>query len=106
MGDSFINSNFRLLCENRIEIGDGCAIAWDVDMLDTDRHGYNGKGEGKPIIIKDNVWVGHGASVHKGVTIGQGAVVAANATVTKNVEPHTFVAGVPAKQKDSSVEWS
>jgi carbonic anhydrase/acetyltransferase-like protein (isoleucine patch superfamily) len=43
------------------------------------------------------VWIGHGAIVLPGVTVGDGAVVAAGAVVTRNVEPYTIVAGVPAR---------
>lgn len=49
------------------------------------------------IIIEDDVWLGAGVIVTDGVRIGKGAVIAAGAVVTDNVEPHTVVAGVPAK---------
>lgn len=49
------------------------------------------------IIIEDDVWIGASAVITDGVTIGKGSVVAAGAVVTKNVPPHTVVAGVPAK---------
>lgn len=49
------------------------------------------------IIIEDDVWIGAGAIVTDGVHIGKGAVVAAGAVVTRDVPPHTVVAGVPAK---------
>lgn len=49
------------------------------------------------IIIKDDVWIGHGATVLSGLTIGQGAVVAARAVVTKDVPPYAIVAGSPAR---------
>ncbi len=49
------------------------------------------------ITIEDDVWIGAGAVVTDGVHIGQGAVVAAGAVVTRDVEPHTVVGGVPAK---------
>lgn len=49
------------------------------------------------IIIEDDVWIGAGAIITDGVRIGKGAVVAAGAVVTKNVSPHTVVAGIPAK---------
>ena len=51
----------------------------------------------KPVVIEDEVWLGEGGVVLKGVTIGKRAVVGANAVVTKNVLPYTVVAGVPAK---------
>jgi maltose O-acetyltransferase len=54
--------------------------------------------KGGPIVIKDYVWVSSRASVLPGITIGEGAVVAAHAVVTKDVEPYTIVGGVPAKK--------
>ena len=50
-----------------------------------------------PIAIEDDVWIGAGAVVLPGVTIGRGAVVAAGAVVTASVEPFTVVGGVPAR---------
>lgn len=49
------------------------------------------------IIVDDDVWVGYGATIMSGVHIGQGAVVAAGAVVTKDVPPYAIVGGVPAK---------
>ncbi len=51
----------------------------------------------EPAVVADRVWIALGATVLGGVTIGEGAVVAANATVTRNVEPYTIVAGTPAR---------
>lgn len=50
-----------------------------------------------PIVIEDDVWIGEGAHILSGVTIGQGAVVAARAVVSKDVPPYTIVGGVPAR---------
>lgn len=50
-----------------------------------------------PVIIKDDIWIGANAVILPGVTIGNHSVVAAGAVVTKNVPPHSLVAGVPAK---------
>jgi maltose O-acetyltransferase len=49
-----------------------------------------------PVVIGDRVWIGLRALVLGGVTIGEGAIVAAGAVVTKDVAPYTIVAGVPA----------
>lgn len=49
------------------------------------------------IIVDDDVWIGYGATIMSGVHIGQGAVVAAGAVVTKDVPPYAIVGGVPAK---------
>lgn len=49
------------------------------------------------VVMGDDIWIGHGATVLPGVTIGTGAAVGAGAVVSKNVEPFQIVAGVPAK---------
>ena len=53
--------------------------------------------EPRPVRIGDKVWVGANATILPGVTIGDGAIVAAGAVVTKDVAPRTVVGGVPAK---------
>jgi acetyltransferase-like isoleucine patch superfamily enzyme len=53
--------------------------------------------EYKPIEIQDDVWIGARAIILDGVTIGQGAIVAANSVVTKDVPPYAIVGGIPAK---------
>jgi carbonic anhydrase/acetyltransferase-like protein (isoleucine patch superfamily) len=65
----------------------------------TSYHAYGARVEsvGK-IDIRDNVFIGHGAIILHGVTIGPNAVVAAGAVVNKDVLPGTIVGGVPAKQ--------
>ena len=49
-----------------------------------------------PVTIEDDVWIGAGAIVLPGVTVGRGSIVAAGAVVTRSVDPYTVVAGVPA----------
>ncbi|WP_421827027.1 DapH/DapD/GlmU-related protein [Larkinella sp.] len=51
----------------------------------------------KPVVIKRNAWIGAGATILPGVTVGENAVVAAGAVVSRDVPPNTVVAGVPAK---------
>ncbi len=48
------------------------------------------------IVVNDDVWIGAGAIVTDGVTVGEGSIIAAGAVVTRDVPPHTVVAGVPA----------
>ncbi|TCK84878.1 acyltransferase [Albibacterium bauzanense] len=56
------------------------------------------KTDDQPVIIEDDVWVGTGVIILKGVRIGQGAIIAAGAVVTKDVEKYAIVGGIPAKR--------
>ena len=53
---------------------------------------------GRPIVIKDDVWIGFNAAIMKGITIGKGAVVGACAVVLHDVPPYTIVGGNPARK--------
>jgi len=109
IGGSFLNAHIRILCEDRVEIGDGCAIGWNVQFIDTDRYEIFVDGETSrrtaPIRVEDDVWIGYDVSVTKGVTIGEGAVVASNSVVLDDVPPRTLVAGSPATVVSEDVDW-
>jgi acetyltransferase-like isoleucine patch superfamily enzyme len=103
----FCNEGVQITCKRRITIGKDCAIARDVIIRDCDAHQLLGAGHepSQEVRIGDHVWIGTRAIVLKGVTIGDGAVVAAGAVVTKNVPAQCLVAGVPAKVIRDHVEW-
>lgn len=109
MGSSYINSDARIICNNRVSIGDNCAIAWNVQLIDNDQHTIRVNGERRrntePIVIEDNAWIGHDVTVKKGVTVGSGAVVASNSVLTDDVPPRSVVAGVPATVLREDIEW-
>lgn len=97
---TFINTGSILSARNRISIGKNCQIANQVIIMDNDFHGVSSREEAddaEPVILEDDVWLATRATVLKGVRIGTGAVVAAGAVVTKDVQPFTLVGGVPAK---------
>lgn len=101
IGDNtFINAGTIITSRKHIKIGKNCHIANQVIMMDDDFHDV-GKREEKSgkeaIIIGDNVWVATRVTILKGVSIGEGAVIAAGAVVTKDVPAFTLVGGVPAK---------
>jgi galactoside O-acetyltransferase len=120
---NFINGNTKLISRNSIEIGDFVTIAWNVTIYDHDSHSLNhldrradieqqllqtragnsfianknwATVNSKPIKICNDAWIGMNAIILKGVTVGEGAIVAAGAVVTKDVAPYTVVAGNPA----------
>jgi acetyltransferase-like isoleucine patch superfamily enzyme len=104
---------------NNAQIGHYCSIAWDCNIglashtmsnistspIFTERH--NGTGyswssitiDNKPplVSIGNDVWIGTKVIILSGVSVGDGAVIAAGSIVTKNVSPYTIVGGVPAK---------
>lgn len=59
---------------------------------------YNWKGINNLTIIEDDVWIGFGAIIMSGVKIAKGSIIAAGAIVTKDTEPYSIYAGVPAKK--------
>jgi acetyltransferase-like isoleucine patch superfamily enzyme len=98
-----INAGSVLVSYSSITIGDDCLIGEYVSIRDANHGTHVGSPmrlqphATAPIIIGNNVWVGRGAVILKGVHIGDGAVVAANSVVTRDVAPGTLVGGVPAK---------
>jgi len=59
---------------------------------------YDWKGNDDKVVIEDDVWVGYGTIILSGVRIGKGSIIAAGSIVTKDVEPFSIYAGVPAKR--------
>jgi len=68
-----------------------------VDKTLFEEYNYADKCNNRSVIIGNDVWIGSRAIIMEGVTVGDGAVIAAGAIVTKNVEPYSIVMGVPAK---------
>ena len=106
VGDFTLLNGALVMAEERIEIGSYCLISWNVGIADSDFHPlapaqrrvdalalapfFEGrpprpKLKTRPVRIADNVWIGMGAIILKGVTIGENSVVAAGSVVTKDV---------------------
>lgn len=96
----FINHACSFLDMGGITLEDHVLIGPRVNLI-TENHPLNPATRRgiicKPILIKRNAWVGAGATILPGVTIGENAVVAAGAVVSKDVPDNTVVGGVPAK---------
>jgi maltose O-acetyltransferase len=100
IGDKvFINYGCSISAHNLVRIGDEALIGQYAILIDCDYHTpgrLSSPGEALPIVIGSRAWLGARVIVLKGVTIGEGAVVAAGSVVTKDVPAWTVVAGVPA----------
>lgn len=96
----FINSGCRFQDQGGIIISDGSLVGHNV-VIATVNHALephmNRKNHYAPVHIGNDVWIGSNVTVLPGVTIGDCAVIAAGAVVTKDVEAYTVVGGVPAK---------
>jgi len=107
IGDStWLSERTEINAHERITIGSGCAISWEVLIMDGDYHRISADAApAAPIQIGDRVWIGVRAMILKGITIGDGAVVAAGAVVSSDVPARSLVAGVPAKVMRRDVQW-
>ena len=94
----------KLIIGNYVMIGPQVSIITGDHKIDTvGKYMVNVSDDEKvpendlPVVIEDDVWIGANSTILKGVTIGEGSVVAAGSVVTKNVPAYTIVGGVPAK---------
>ncbi len=114
----YVGELSKIRSAESIFIGDNVLISHNVNIVDTTAHEINhleraegyinsikyghpstkGSVQTAPIVINDYVWINFNATILKGVTIGEGAIIAAGAVVTKDVLPFTMVGGNPAKQ--------
>lgn len=99
---TIIGNNAILDARQGIKIGKNVCLASNVSIW-TEQHDYNDPEfrcmpeKMGPVVIEDRAWIGPNTLILHDVTIGEGAVVAGGAVVTKDVPPFTVVAGVPAK---------
>lgn len=107
---TFLNEEVAVLCVREISIGGDCGIAMRTVITDSDSHVLRGR-DGTyppvtvPVRIGDHVWLGTGCTVLKGVTVGDGAVVAARSLVRSDVPARSLAAGNPAQVIRDDVEW-
>jgi acetyltransferase-like isoleucine patch superfamily enzyme len=118
IGDWCVFASVVLLCEQRITIGNHVAIGWTSYVMDSDFHPMEpvqrladalacsplGVAAGldrpaiptKPVIIEDDVWIGPGCMIFKGVRIGAGSFIEPGSVLTADVPPRSRVLGNPA----------
>jgi acetyltransferase-like isoleucine patch superfamily enzyme len=114
--DVYIGDDCIISASDRIEIGSGTLLGHGVQIFDNNSHPVEATARGEdaelilaaevakrqhidhaPVTIGANAWLGFGAIVLKGVTIGDGAIVAAGSVVAENVDVRAVVAGNPAR---------
>ena len=108
IGQGAANVGLTIMCAKEVTIGNGVRIGRNVSIRD-----WNGSHviindpsrNHAPVRIEDHVWLCTGCTIMPGVTVGEGSVVAANATVTRDVPPHSLVGGSPAKVIKENIEW-
>lgn len=108
IGSGYASNDVDITCYRSIKIGDYVAISKGVVISDSNDHVIKGMEEfnTKPIVIGEHVGIGRRAMILNGVTIGDGAVIAAGAVVTKDVPAGCMVGGIPAKIIKENVEWT
>lgn len=73
-----------------------CGMTY-VDHQKFEEFSYADEGNRYPVCVGNDVWIGYGVTILEGISIGDGAIIAANSTVTSDVEPYCIVGGSPAK---------
>jgi acetyltransferase-like isoleucine patch superfamily enzyme len=101
-----------LSCEGgQVEIGEDCMMSAGSGIRNSDGHSVIDEASGartnpaRDVKIGDHVWIGLGVQVLKGVQMGTQSIAAAGSVVVKDVEPHTLVAGIPARPIRSGISW-
>ncbi|CAN8139507.1 Succinyltransferase-like protein [uncultured Thiomicrorhabdus sp.] len=102
---NYFGAGVILSATKEISIGSNCKLAAGCALFDFNHGMEIGAGpmgsqecDESPITIEDDVWLGAGVKVLKGVTIGEGAIVGSGSVVTKSIKPYEIWAGVPAKK--------
>ena len=116
LGSGYMNHDCVIDCFDSISVGHHVVISERVVLRDSDNHQVchlSKSGEVSdlpsltaPIVIEDQVWIGMNVIILKGVTIGEGSIIAAGSVVTRDIPSHCLAAGVPAKVIKSEVTWS
>lgn len=91
-------SGVTIRAAHSIIIGNNVRVGANSVIYDSDGHQDDKRTSGmKPIVIEDNVWIGYGVFVTKGVTIGQNSMIGANSVVTKDIPANVVAAGNPCR---------
>jgi acetyltransferase-like isoleucine patch superfamily enzyme len=121
VGDDCVLVGAVFMCAQRITLGQRVIVSYNVTIADSDFHPIDphqrrldaiaNAPEGdrstrppfisRPVVIEDDAWIGIGAIILKGVTVGRGARIGAGTVVTRDVAPGAYVVGNPARPGDT-----
>lgn len=109
LGNGYMNLGVNVDCASHVHIGDA-VVSYGAYITDSDWHSIfdsdgNRVNPNSPVVFGGHVWVGQGATVLKGVTIGAGSVVGAKSLVCDDVPAGCVVAGNPARVVRSGIRW-
>ena len=104
-GKCSFSNNIFIIARTRVELGARCLVGDRVTIMDADFHEIDpevrknngGPGETEAVSIGKNCWIGSDAMILKGVTVGDGSVIAPKSVVTKSFPARSIIAGSPAK---------
>ena len=108
------NTKFRgeyhIVAEGRIDVGSGCAVSWNTQIMDTDIHdlldGEITVNKHKDVVIGNHVWIGGKTTIGKGVLIPDDTVIACNSLILKSFdEEKCVITGMPVKALKREVSW-
>lgn len=106
---TYINENSRIHCKKHIVIGDRCAIAWNVSIMDTDIHEIIKDREqvnnDADIHIGNNVWIGANSIILKGTIIEDNCIIGANSVIRGHLKSNRIYGGNPIKELGTFDSW-
>ena len=111
-GPDFDTIESSILCRKAVSFGRGVLISWDVLVMDSDRHPITDSSGTRlnpdlDVAVGDHVWIGCRSTVLKGARIADGSVVGAGSVVTGEfASANSIIAGVPAREMRTGVNWS
>lgn len=111
---TYCGSNFKVMCFNKITIGNNVRMAWDVQIYDSTFHYIRNLNKDnkiapltKPIFLESNIWIGNRSTITKGAVIPNETIVSSNSLVNKDfstLPPYCLLAGAPAVLKASGLQ--
>lgn len=102
---TYINKLGIIRSKNLIRIGNNCAIAWNVTIMDNDGYTFSKNNDKKVVEISSNVWIGNNVNILKDTKIGKKCIIASMSKVKGKFNKKCLIAGNPAIKVKENVNW-